>query len=321
MTLPSRFDLNLKQLKTFYFVAKHLSFTRAAKELFVTQPAVTMQIDALEQHCETRFFSREKNRLNLTEAGAILFRYAEQIMGLAFEAAQAVSELKVNPHGVLRIGTTRTFARYLMAPHILRFHQAYPKIRIQLNEGNSKELAVTLLTGRNDLAVVGRIPYDPRLEATPFPAYETDGMVVALSPEHHLADAASLSLVDIQREPLLLREKGSGTRHLILQRFEEQGLAPNILLEASNVDFIKDLLERGAGIGILGRMSIKDDVQRGTLKAIPLTDEGFLIHIDLLLPREGYRPVAAQAFLDFLLGKEGSKASAAGGKGRSGTSK
>ncbi|HSH69443.1 MAG TPA: LysR family transcriptional regulator, partial [Deferrisomatales bacterium] len=108
MTSPPRFDLNLKQLRTFYFVAKHLSFTRAAKDLFISQPAVTMQVDALEQHCETRFFSREKNHLTLTEAGAILFRYAEQIMGLAFEAEQAVSELKVNPHGVLRIGTTRT---------------------------------------------------------------------------------------------------------------------------------------------------------------------------------------------------------------------
>ena len=318
MTAPARLDLNLKQLKTFYFVAKHLSFTRAAKDLFITQPAVTMQVDALEQHCETRFFSREKNQLHLTEAGAILFRYAEQIMELAFEAEQAVSELKINPHGVLRIGTTKTFARYLMAPHILRFHEAYPKIRIQLNEGSSKELAATLLTGRNDLAVVGRIPYDPRLEATPFPTYETDEKVVALSPEHRLAGAKSLSLVDIQKEPLLLREKGSGSRHLILQRFEEQGLAPNILLEASNVDFIKDLVERGAGIGILGRMSVADDVRRGSLKEIPLTDEGFLIHIDLLLPREGYRPVAAQAFLRFLLGERGHTASDAKGKERSG---
>lgn len=301
MTTHQPLDLNLKQFKTFYFVAKHLSFTRAAKELFITQPAVTMQVDGLEQHCGTRLLVREKNHLHLTEAGAILFRYAEQVMALVFEAEQLVAELRVNPHGVLRIGTTKTFARYLMAPHLLRFHEAYPKIRIHLNEGSSKEIAASLLTGRNDLAVVGRIPYDPQLEATPFPGCETDEMMVALSPQHRLANAPCLSLADIYRESLLLREKGSGTRHLILQRFEEQGLSPNILLEASNVDFIKDLVVRGAGIGILGRMSMDDYVQRDLLKAIPLTDEGFTIHIDLLRPRAGYRPVAAQAFLDFLL--------------------
>jgi DNA-binding transcriptional LysR family regulator len=315
MTPPPALDLNLKQLKTFYFVAKHLSFTRAARDLFVTQPAVTMQIDALEQHCETRFFSREKKHLKLTEAGAVLFRYAEQIVGLAREAEQAICEFRINPHGVLRIGTTKTFARYLMAPLILHFHQAHPKIRILLNEGSSKELAAALTTGAIDLAVVGRVPYDSRLEATPFPHRATDEMVVALAPGHPLAGAGALSLVDIQREPLLLREKGSGTRHLILQRFQEQGLSPNILLEASNVDFIKDLVERGAGIGILGRMSVEDDLRRGSLVAVPLTDEGFRIHIDLLLPREGYRPVAARAFLAFLLEGEGAGATPGGGGG------
>lgn len=299
-----RFDLNLKQLKAFYFVAKHLSFTKAANDLFITQPAVTMQIDNLEQHCETRLFTREKNKLTLTEAGAILYSYAEQIMRLAFEAEQAIKNLKVNPEGVLRIGTTKTFARYLMPPHILKFHEAFPKIRIQLDEGSSQEMATSLLYGRNDLAVVGRIPYDPGLESIPFPSYESDELVVVLPPGHPLTRRSGLTLGDIRREPLLLRERGSGTRHVILQRFEDQGIAPNILLEAGNVDFIKDLVQRGAGIGILGRMSIEEEVRRGSLTAVPLQSEGFVIHIDLLVPREGYRPVAVRAFLDFLLGSD-----------------
>ncbi len=307
-----RFDLNLKQLKVFYYVARHLSFTKAAKELFITQPAVTKQIDALEQHFGTRLFSRERNRLALTETGAVLFSYAERIMRLAFEAEHAVSNLRANPHGVLRIGTTKTFARYLMPPFILGFHERHPRIRIQLDEGSSWEMATSLIHGRNDLAVVGRIPYDESLEAFPFPGYERDELVVVVPPGDELAGREGVCLEEIRHRPLLIREKGSGTRHRILRCFEREGVTPNILLEAGNVGFIKDLVKRGAGIGILGRMSIAEDLRDGSLAAVPLACEGFVIPIDLILPREGYRPMAVRAFLDFLR-EEGGEGAGRGG--------
>lgn len=297
-----RFDLNLKQLKVFYYVAEHLSFTQAARDLFITQPAVTKQIDSLEHHCHTRLFSRERQKLTLTEAGQILFSYARQIMNLAFEAEQAVADVSANPHGVLRLATTKTFARYLMPPHILRFHEAFPKIRIQLDEGSSADMTASLLSGRNDLAVVGRIPYDPRLEATPFPGHQADELMAVFHPGHPLVGRPSVTLEDIREEPLLVREKGSGTRRLILERFEEQGIEPRILLEAGNVGFIKDWVARGVGIGILGMMSIREELEQGLLAAVPLATGGFVIHIDLVTPREGYRPMAVRSFLGFLLG-------------------
>jgi len=298
-----RFDLNLKQLKVFYFVARHLSFTQAAKELFITQPAVTKQIDALEQHCEARLFVRERSKLTLTDAGDVLFSYAEQIMRLAFEAERAVSNLRTNPHGILRIGTTKTFARYLLPSYILRFHQAFPLIQIQLDEGSSQDMAQSVVHGRHDLGVVGRVPYDQRLEFIPFPSHEADDLMVVLHPEHPLANRERLDLEDIREEPLLLREKGSGTRRLILERFRERGIEPRILLEASNVGFIKDWITRGVGIGILGLMSIREELNQGLLAAIPLATEGLAIHIDLVIPREGYRPMAVRSFLGFLLGE------------------
>ncbi|MBI5445566.1 MAG: LysR family transcriptional regulator [Deltaproteobacteria bacterium] len=302
--MPSdmRFDLNLKQLKVFYFVATHLSFTRAARELFITQPAVTKQIEALEQHCETRLFLRQKSRLALTEAGSVLYSYAERIMRLAFEAEQAVSNLSRNPHGVLRLGTTKTFARYLMPPYILRFHEAFPRIRIQLDEGSSQEMVASVVHGRNDVAVVGRIPYDESVESVPFPGHEADQLVLAVPPCHRLANREEVALEEIRDDPLLLREKGSGLRRLILERLEQKGIKPNILLEAGNADFIKDLIERGAGIGIMGMMSIADDVGRGALAAVPIASEDLVIYIDVVLPREGYRPLAVGSFLEFLFG-------------------
>jgi DNA-binding transcriptional LysR family regulator len=297
-----RFDLNLKQLKVFYFVARHLSFTQAAKDLFITQPAVTKQIEALEQHCETRLLVRDRHGLTLTEAGSVLFSYAERIMRLAAEAEQAVAGLKASPHGVLRLGTTKTFARYLMPPHMLRFHDAFPKIRIQLDEGSSQEMATSVAEGHNDLAVVGRIPYADGIEAVPFPGRGPDPLVLVVPPGHPLARAKAVALEDIRDEPLLLREKGSGVRRLVLEQFERRGIRPNVLLEAGNVDFAKEMIRRGAGVGVLGMMSIEEDLREGTLVAVPIDSEGFLIYIDLLLPSEGYRPLAARSFLEFLLG-------------------
>lgn len=295
-----RVDLNLKQVRVFFHVARALSFTQAARELFITQPAVTKQIEGLEQRCETRLFVRDRHGLALTEAGAVLYSYAEKIMRLAHEAEQAVSNLRLNPHGVLRIGTTKTFARYLMPRYMLAFHEAFPKIRIQLDEGSSQELAASVLQGRNDLAVVGRVPYEEGLEAVPFPGRDSDVLAVVVPPSHPLAAKKRLTLEEIREEPLLLREKGSGVRNRILEQFEVKGIRPNILLEAGNVDFIKELIQRGAGIGILGMMSVEPELKQGVLRAVPLDSEGFVIFIDILLPREGYRSLATRSFLDFL---------------------
>ena len=163
------FDLNLKHLKVFYYVAKHLSFTRAAQELFVTQPAVAMQIDALEKHYGVRFFTRHKRQLALTEAGEALYEYAERIMQMAFEAHRTILDMKEYPSGVLKMGTTKTWARYLMPTYILRFQKLFPEIQIELQDGSSEDMAMSVIYGQNDVAIVARVPFDSRLGGHPLP--------------------------------------------------------------------------------------------------------------------------------------------------------
>jgi DNA-binding transcriptional LysR family regulator len=295
-----RFDLNLKQLKVFYYVANHLSFTRAAEELFISQPAVTMQISALERQYGLPLFSRKKNELALTEAGTTLFPYAEKLVELGFEAERALYNLKANPHGLLRIGTTKAFARYLLSPYILRFQAAFPRVRIKIEEGSSEEMAMSVVYGRNDLSIVGRIPFDDTLVPLPFPRHETDDLILAVPPDHRLAERLEARFEDLVDERLILREKGSGIRHLVLEAFRQRGLTPTVLLEAGNVDFIKELVEKGAGVSILARMSVQNEVQRGALKAVPLAEGGMQIHIEIVMPKEGYRPLAVISFLESL---------------------
>lgn len=296
-----RFDLNLKQLKVFYFVAKHLSFTRAAEDLFITQPAVTMQISSLERQYGLTLFSRKKNELTLTEAGSVLFAYAEKLVEIGFEAERALFNLKANPHGVLRIGTTKAIGRYILSPCILSFQSAFPLVRIKVDEGSSDEMAMSVVYGRNDLAIVGRIPYDAKLEAVAFPGHETDELLLVVPPEHAFARLPEIALEAIGQEPLILRERGSGIRHVVLEAFERRGMTPNVLMEASNVDFIKDLIERGAGISVLSRMSVAKEVEEGALRAIPLAGEPLAIHVDVVLPRDGYRPQAVESFLSSVM--------------------
>jgi DNA-binding transcriptional LysR family regulator len=294
------FDLNLKHLKVFYYVAKHLSFTRAAQELFVTQPAVAMQIDALEKHYGVRFFTRRKRQLALTEAGEALYEYAERIMQLAFEAHRTILDMKEYPCGVLKMGTTKTWARYLMPSYILRFQKRYPEIQIELQDGSSEDMAMSVSYGQNDIAIVARVPYDPRLDVIPFPGREKDQLVLVVHPKHRLATRKRIHLREIVDEPLIIRGRGSGIRDVVMRRAEELGLQLSIMLEAGSVDFIKAMVMQGAGITILTTVSVEEYVQSGALKAIELADPGMWLDVDMVVRKEGYRPFAVRSFLEFL---------------------
>lgn len=296
------FDLNFKQLKAFYYVAKHLSFTRAAQDLFVSQPAVTMQVDALERHFGVRLLNRDKKHLTLTQEGAVLFSYAERIMLIAYEASNAMHDLREHPRGILRVGTTKTWARVLMPRFITGFHSRFPDIRIQLDDGSSEEMALSVCYGRNDLAIVGRVAYGPELEAMPFPAHERDEVVLVCSPEHPLARRETVTLEDLVPLPLILREQGSGIQQMLQRLAADSGITLQVLLESSSVPFIKDLVAKQVGVSVLTRISVEDEAQEGSLAVVPFADGGLWLHIDIVTAKEGYRSAATNRFLEYLAG-------------------
>jgi DNA-binding transcriptional LysR family regulator len=296
-----QFELNLKQLRLFYHVARNLSFTKAAQEMFITQPAVQMQVTNLERQYGVLLFERKNRKITLTEAGASLYSYARQIMTLAFEAEQMLMNLKEHPCGILRLGTTQTWARYLMPTYVLLFQKRFPEIRIQLAEGSSEEMAASVVQGVNDVAIVGRVPYVDALEAMPFPGHERDELMVTVSPRHRLAARSAIDLAELRGEPMILRERGAGTRQVVTQYFEERGFSPTVLLEAASAPFIKDLVAKGAGVSILTKVSLEESIRSGALKGISLEGGGLFLPIDIVFQRRGSRAPAARAFLDFLL--------------------
>lgn len=290
-------ELNLKQLRAFYIAAKLGSVTLAADRLFITQPAVSMQIKALEAYFEVRLFDRKGRKLELTPLGRRLYRIAQSIFDLVSEAESVLSEVRDAEPQVLKIGSTKTLVRYLLARHISKFRKAFPEIQIQVDEGSSAQMVESVRKKHSDLAIVGRMLYHEALRPIPF---IHDELVLLAAPSHPLCEKGSISIDDLAGENLLLREQGSGTRRLVEKILERTGMVSSAFIQSGNVDFIKELVRTGNGITMLARMGVDRDVSRGDLKILELREGNAILHIDIVVRREVPLSKASQAFVDVL---------------------
>jgi len=295
-------ELNLNQLRAFYFAAHCRSISRAAEELFISQPAVSMQIRALEDHYGIRLFIRKKKRLELTESGKKLYEVAERIFRSVGEAEELLLQESDLVTYVLKIGSTKTLVRYYLGRFIARFRETFPKIQIQIDEGSSAKMVQSVLENRNDLAITGRVPYDPRLKIIPF---IQDELVLLAAPGHPLCRKKVISIDDLRGENFILREEGSGVRRVIEQMFKTRGIVPSAVIETGNVDFIKELVRLGKGITLLARMGVDPDLRKGDLKALSLKEGPFILDIDIVISNERKLSKADDAFLNVLLAAKG----------------
>lgn len=295
-------DVSLSQLRAFHFAANCGSISRAAEQLFITQPGVSAQIKALEIRYNTQLFVRGKKRLELTECGKRLHKITEKIFGLVEEADEVLSHPESALPAVLKIGSSKTLVRYLLARYIQRFRESFPRIQIQVNEGSSAEMVQGVLNNRNDLAIVGRVHYEPSLKIIPF---IEDELVFLAAPGHRLCRKGTLSVENLKGENLILREIGSGTRRIVEELLEERGIIPSVFIETGNVDFIKELVKMSKAVTFLARMGVDQDIAKGSLRAIPVQEGPFIMHIDVVVANDKNLSRAAAAFLKVLFsGKE-----------------
>ena len=287
-------QINLNQLRAFYFAAREKSVTKAAETLCVTQPAVTMQIKALEEALEIKLFRKYGKQLELTEAGNVLFRYAEKMFEIAEQMEHALKGYKELAKGSLTIGTTRSFARHLMPGLISRFQERYPGVRVYLKEGSSQEVADDLMAFKYDLGIIGRLPDLSKLKVIP---YTNEEFCLVTSPQHKFADKGKVSYQDLKDEPIIIREKGSGSQYAILSLLRSKGVEPSVLVEAGSVEFIKEYVMKGRGISFLYKPEIQMEAKMGLLKPLQIKEGPILIQTDIVLPLEQEPSPPAQAFL------------------------
>ena len=215
-------DLSLNQLRAFHFAANCGSISRAAEQLFITQPGVSAQIKALEIRYNTQLFVRGKKKARIDRVRqAAAQDHGKNIWASGRSGRSTAVDPESALPAVLKIGSSKTLVRYLLARYIQRFRESFPRIQIQVNEGSSAEMVQGVLNNRNDLAIVGRVHYEPSLKIIPF---IEDELVFLAAPGHRLCRKGTLSVEKLKGENLILREIGSGTRRIVEELLEARGL-------------------------------------------------------------------------------------------------
>jgi len=291
--------LNFNQFRVFYYAAKNLNYTAAAGELFITQPAVTSQIKSFEEFCNLKLFKKRGRQIYLTDEGKSLYAYAAKIFKYEKEIENIIDDMRELKRGILSLGTTKAYARYFMPLMITTFHKNYPNIKIQLNEGSSLDMIRSLLDFKIEVAVIARAEDDPEVYFFPFSQEE---MVVIVAIDHRLSRKKAITFKDLSAEPFIMKEKGSGTRKLVEELFEAEHCTPDILMETSNTEFIKQLVQRGEGVSFVVREAVAAELKEKKLAAVPLKGSTVYLEVSIAYLKDQVLSPAARAFVDTLIG-------------------
>ena len=259
-----------RRLQVFQTVARLLSFTKAAEELHMTQPAVTFQVRQLEEQFNTRLFDRTHNRISLTEAGKRVHECAERIFELYAEMDNSVRELTGDISGVLILGASTTIAEYMLPALLGDFKAKYPDITIRLKVANTDGIVSQVENNAIDLGVVEAPVNNKNLVVE---ECRTDHMVLIVPPAHELAKEDVVPIQRVADYPFICREEGSGTREVMIESMQDAGVSPadlNIAMELSSLEAIKGAVEAGMGVSILSNATIQKELKLGTLVAVQL---------------------------------------------------
>ena len=228
-----------RRLQVFHTVARHLSFTKAAEALHMTQPAVTFQVRQLEEYFNTRLFDRTHNRISLTEAGKKVYEHAEHIFEQYSEMENAVRELTGEITGLMIIGASTTIAEYMLPSLLGDFKAEYPDVNVRLKVANTDGIVSMVENNTIDLGVVEAPVSNKNLAVE---ECRTDELVAIVPPTHELAKGDVLDLAKLTEFPYICREEGSGTREVILEHLQESGINGsdlNINMELGSPEAVK----------------------------------------------------------------------------------
>jgi len=272
------------RLVVFNTVARRLSFTKAAQELFITQPAVTKHIRELEEQYKTKLFERQRNSISLSHAGELLFRHSEDILSLYRKAEFEINALSSRNSGTLRIGASTTISQYVIPPVLAGFHREFPGIRINLVTGNTEVIEQALIARDIDLGLIEGHSKDPQISYSEF---LRDEIVLVCSSKHPLAKRASVSPEQLKTTPLILRERGSGTLEVIEHALEPLKIKLSDLrveMHLGSTEAIKSYLSYSSCMAFISVNAVSKELNSGELRIVDVANLDisrffYLIHL------------------------------------------
>ena len=287
-----------RRLQVFHAVAKHLSFTKAAEALFMTQPAVTFQIRQLEERFNTRLFDRAHGRISLTSAGIVALEYAERILALSAELDTRLKDMSGQVAGPLLIGASTTIAEFLLPQVLGEFKSRFPAVVPRLFVANSEAVQDRIAEHILDL---GFIEGDSHLPSLATDVCCDDELQVVCAPSHALAKQKSATPKSLMEHAYISREPGSGTREVIDHYLQNAGLAPDslqVVMEVGSPEALKGLMATGLGFAIMSRASVTKEIRLGQLVQVPLSPR-LIRHLSVVYPKERFHSRLVNSFVQF----------------------
>ena len=287
-----------RRLQVFHAVAKHLSFTKAAEALFMTQPAVTFQIRQLEEHFNTRLFDRAHGRITLTPAGTLALEYAERILALSSELDTRLKEMSGQAAGPLLIGASTTIAEFLLPQVLGEFKARHPAVVPRLFVANSEAVQARVAERSLDL---GFIEGESHLASLVTDVCCDDELQVVCAPSHPLAKLKTVTPQALTEHAYVSREPGSGTREVIDHYLQKAGVAPDalqVVMELGSPEALKGLVATGLGFTIMSRAIAALEVRVGRLVQLPLAPR-LNRHLSVVYPKERFHSRLVSGFVQF----------------------
>ena len=271
---PSR-PLNFYHLEVFYAVARHLNFSRAAEELYISQPAVSKHVKDLEKDLGVDLFRRNGRRVELTDAGRLVYDYAGHALVLTEGLRRALVEMHSPGHGYLRLAATHALATYVVPRVLASFQVRYPDVQLSLQVSSKGTTIRQVLQHQADLGIIDchAIPSDVQWQR-----FARVPIVLLASPNHHFSGGI-VDLVELSQETIITEEKGSDTREALERELERLRVRPGRMLEIGNIEAIKGAVAAGLGVAFLPKICVAAELGGGDL--IELAVQGFSLETQL----------------------------------------
>ncbi len=286
--------MEFAQLEAFITIAQERSFSRAAEQMARTQPAISIAIKKLEEEIGVPLLDRSHKSIELTDAGEVMFEYAQKIINLRSEAINAVNELRQLHHGKVTVGANESTSLYFLPRVILAYRQQHPQIKVEVYRTFSEQLPRLVKEHQLDFAILAYDPQDSQLES--FPVLN-DELVLIMNPTHRLAKKSKVTVHELGQESFLAHNVKSPARDRVIQFFRDHETPLNISIELATIETIKRFTEMNMGLAIVPRMCVEEEIQTKKLITVPIQGLKISRALRVIYLRDRVLSHAAAAFL------------------------